>query len=79
MSLTFKEMYVFTLLKDTPVYTSGGLTLILRYLNLLYNDLNISAIYREIVNYQIKKYGGQLYTNYSSLRRYTKPSNANKR
>lgn len=79
MGLTFKEMYVFTLLKDTPVYTSGGLTLILRYLNLLYNDLNISAIYREIINYQIKKYGGQLYTSYSSLRRYAKPSNANKR
>lgn len=79
MRLTFKEMYVFTLLKDTPVYTSGGLTLILRYLNLLYNDLDISAIYREIVNYQIKKYGCQLYTNYSSLRRYAKPSNANKR
>ena len=79
MGLTFKEMYVFTLLKDTPVYTSGGLTLILRYLNLLYNDLNISAIYREIVNYQIKKYGGQLYSTYNSLRRYTKPSNANKR
>lgn len=76
MGLTFKEMYVFTLLKDTPIYTSGGLALILRYLNLFYKDINISAIYREIVNYQIKKYGGQLYTNYSSLARYTKPSNA---
>ena len=76
MELDFKERYIFTVLKDTPVYTSGGLALILRYFNLFYKDINITAIYREIVNYQIKKYGSQLYTNYSSLARYNKPSNA---
>lgn len=79
MELNFKEMYIFTVLRDTPVYTAGGLTLILRYFNLLYKDINVSAIYRAIVNYQIKKYGGQLYTNSSSLIRYKKPSNVKSR
>ena len=79
MGLNFKEMYIFTLLRDTPVYTTGGLTLILRYFNLLYKDINISAIYREIVNYQIKKYGCQLFTTGSNLIRYTRPSNVKSR
>jgi hypothetical protein len=70
MELDFKEKYIFTILKDTPIYTAGGLILILRYLKLFYNGIHISAIYREIVNYQIKKYGCQLYTNSNSLKKY---------
>ena len=79
MGLDFKEMYIFTILKDTPIYTAGGLTLILRYFNLLYKGIDVSAIYREIVNYQIKKYGCQLFCTDSSLIRYKKASNVKSR
>ena len=75
MDLDFKEMYIFTLFKDRAVCKTTGLTVMLRYFGLMFDGINISAIYREIINYQIRKYGGQLETTRDNYIEYKIPSN----
>ena len=72
--MSFKEMFIYTVFKDTPVCKTTGLTMMLRYYGMLYEDINIQNIYRAIINYQIKRYGGQLETDRASYIDYRKPS-----
>lgn len=53
----FKELYVFNLYKNASL---GNAELFRGLINKKFKGLDVNAIYKKIVNYQVKKYGSTL-------------------
>lgn len=64
LGLNFKETIIYYLFREVGLNKNNGLHALILSYKLMSDDVNVAHIYRAIVNYQIKKYGTQLSSDY---------------